>query len=67
MHPKWMAQEDSIRIKWVNGVLCRIWRPRDSRDTVYEQIVLPKRYHQRVIRLALDVPFAGHLGQEKTA
>ena len=64
---KWMAQEDPTRIKRVNGVLCRIWRPRDSQETVYEQVVLPKRYHQRVIRLAHDVPFAGHLGREKTA
>ena len=34
---------------------------------MYEQVVLPKRYHQQVIRLAHDVPFAGHLGREKTA
>ena len=27
---KWMAQEDPTRIKRVNGVLCRVWRPRDS-------------------------------------
>ena len=64
---KWMAQEDSTRIKRVNGVLCHVWRPRDSQDTVYEQVVLPKRYHQQVIGLAHDVPFAGHLGREKTA
>ena len=64
---RWMAQEDHTCIKRNNRVLCRIWRPSDSPDTVYEQIVLPKMYHQWVIRLAHDIPFAGHLGREKTA
>ena len=63
----WMVQEDPTRVKRVNGVLCRIRRPRDSQDTVYEQIVLPRKYHQRVIKLAHAIPFSGHLGREKTA
>ena len=30
-------------------------------------VVLPKRYQRQVIRLAHDIPFAGHFGREKTA
>lgn len=62
---KWRRQEEPERIRCNGGVLCRIWRPRNS-DTSYEQIVLPKKYRDRVMRLAHDVPFAGHLGREKT-
>ena len=29
--------------------------------------VLPKRYNQQVMKIAHDLPFAGHLGKEKTA
>ena len=39
---------------------------RDSPGTVYEQIVLPKKYRKQVIDLAHNIPFAGHLGREKT-
>ena len=63
---KWMEQEDPCRVKRVEGVLCRIWTPRDSPDVTYEQIVLPKRYREQVVRIAHDLPFAGHLGREKT-
>ena len=38
-----MTQEDPTRIKRVKGVLCCTWSPRDSPDTIYEQIALPKR------------------------
>ncbi len=60
-----MLQEDATRIKQNNGILCRTWRPRNSTVT-YEQIVLPEKYHRRVIKLAHDIPLAGHLGREKT-
>ena len=38
-----MTQEDPTRIKYVKGVLCHTWSPSNSPDTVYEQIVLPRR------------------------
>ena len=63
---KWIAQEDPSRVKRVAGVLCRIWSPRDSPHVTHEQIVLPKHYRQKVIKIAHDLPFAGHLGREKT-
>ena len=64
---KWLKQEDLSRVKPVKGVLCRLWRPRNLPGETYEQIVLPKRYHQQVMKIAHDLPFAGHLGREKTA
>ena len=62
----WIQKEDPGRIKKIDGMVCRIWHPRDSPGTVYEQIVLPKSYRKQVIDLAHNVPFAGHLGREKT-
>ena len=38
-----MRQENPTHIKCIEGVLCHTWSPRDSPDTGYEQIVLPKR------------------------
>ena len=64
---KWLKQEDLSRVKPVKGVLCRLWRPRNLPGETYEQIVLPKRYHQQVKKIAHDLFFAGHLGREKTA
>ena len=64
---KWLQQEDPSRVVRKEGVLCRVWTPRHSPGTTYEQIVLPKPYHSKVIQLAHDLPFAGHLGREKTA
>ena len=62
---RWMTQEDPTCIKCIEGVLCHTWSPRDSPDTVYDQIVLPKRYHRQVIWLAHDIPFAGHLDRRR--
>ena len=63
---KWMEKEDKSRIVERDGVICRIWKPRDGPDTTYEQIVLPQQYRKQIIRLAHDLPFSGHLGTEKT-
>ena len=62
----WIQREDPERIKKIDGMVCRIWKPRDSPGTVYEQIVLPKKNRKQVIDLAHNIPFAGHLGREKT-
>ena len=64
---RWLEQEDPSRIKHTEGILCHLWRPRNSPSESYEQIVLPKRYHQQVMKIAHALPFAGHLGREKTA
>ena len=44
----WIHWEDPERIE-IDGMVCRIWKPRDSPGTVYEQIVLPKKYRKQVI------------------
>ena len=43
-------------------VLCRCWRLRGSLDEETIQVVLPKEYRTRVLKLAHDVPMSGHLG-----
>ena len=62
----WRAGEDPSRVTVKDGVLFRVWRPRNSEQT-YEQIVLPASYRDRVLKLAHSVPTTGHLGREKTA
>ena len=62
-----MQQEDPTRIKRIQGLVCRIRTPRESLGTTLEQIVLPRGYRDRVIKLAHDIQRAGHLGREKTA
>ena len=52
-------------IKRINRVICHVWRPRDSQDTVYKQIVLAKNYYLWVIGLADGITLAGHLGRER--
>jgi transposase InsO family protein len=51
-------------------ILMRKWRPPDvSADqewSVSYQIVVPQKYRQEILRLAHDVPSAGHLGVNKT-
>ena len=52
-----------------NGLIFRSWRPRgtepgDVRQS--EQLLLPQQCRRLVLRLAHDVPMAGHLGITKT-
>ncbi len=64
---KWIQKEDPTRIVRKQGVICWVWNPRDSPETRYEQIILPKQYRSKVLELAHDIPLSGHLGKEKTA
>ena len=64
---QWKRQEDPSRIKHIEVLLYCVWRARESPNITYEQIVLPRKYRKQVIRLAHNIPFAGHLGREKTA
>ena len=63
---KWRNTEEREKIRERDGLLLRVWRPRDAPDVEYEQIVLPKRYRKDVLKLAHDLPAAGHLGRDKT-
>ena len=55
---KWVKQEDPTWIKRVEGLLCRVWHPKQTPNITYKQIVLPKLYQQQVIKIAHDILFA---------
>ena len=60
---------DRVYFTWKDGLLFRKWRPKgsevgDIRER--EQLVLPKKYRDLVLRLAHDIPLGGHLGITKT-
>ncbi|MEW8544650.1 MAG: reverse transcriptase domain-containing protein, partial [Candidatus Thiodiazotropha sp.] len=38
----------------------------DKSDNVIHQIVVPKKYRQRLMQVAHDIPFGGHMGNRKT-
>ena len=48
-----------------NGLLMRQWRNRTDYDVI-DQIVLPYCLRSEVLKIAHDVPAAGHLGMTKT-
>ena len=52
-----------------DGLLYRKWTPpgQDKEEMVVEQLVLPARCRQVVLRLAHEIPLAGHMGRNKTA
>ncbi|XP_071502498.1 uncharacterized protein [Diadema antillarum] len=53
-----------------SGVLMRKWRPPDrpaDEDwTVVDQTVVPPPYRKEILRLAHEIPMAGHMGVKKT-
>ncbi|XP_071504452.1 uncharacterized protein [Diadema antillarum] len=53
-----------------SGVLMRKWRPPDrpaDEDwTIVNQIVVPPPYRKEILRLAHEIPMAGHMGVKKT-
>lgn len=53
-----------------DGVLMRKWRPltasADDEWQIVKQVVVPSSYRLEILRLAHDIPFAGHLGVNKT-
>ena len=52
-----------------DGILYRTYTPPNSEDSSpsTEQLVLPIQCRQAVLKLAHDVPMAGHLGKHKTS
>ena len=52
-----------------DGLLFRRWTPPapGSEEIVVEQLVLPKQCRQTVLRLAHEIPLAGHMGKNKSA
>ena len=62
----WQEKEKPCYKTTVTGVLCQRWRPKNRPTEVCNQIVLPPSYRQNVLKLAHDMPMAGHLGRERT-
>lgn len=54
--------------RW-DGLLYRCWIPpgRDTEEMTAEQLVLPLQCRKTVLKIAHEIPLAGHLGQNKTA
>ena len=52
-----------------DGILYRLYRPpgADSDAHNVEQLILPTQLRPAVLKLAHDIPMAGHLGKKKTA
>ena len=55
----WFYEED--------GLLYRHWHPREEGEEFgIEQLIVPKQHREAVLRLAHEIPLAGHLGKKKT-
>jgi hypothetical protein len=51
-----------------DGILYRRWIPHgQDDDTPIEQLVLPTQHRGEVLKLAHEIPMAGHMGKTKTA
>ncbi|XP_077869382.1 uncharacterized protein LOC144360596 [Saccoglossus kowalevskii] len=52
---------------WKDGLLFRQWRPMNSAEAAeVTQLVVPLKCRGESLRIAHDIPLAGHLGIEKT-
>lgn len=51
------------------GLIYRRWIPpgRDGEDMAVDQLVLPVQCRKSVLKVAHEIPFAGHMGRKKTA
>ena len=62
----WRSAEAPDRLRTKNGLLYRVWTPRDGTRQTMEQLVLLKSYRGKVLEMAHNLPMSGHLGREKT-
>ena len=61
--------KDRVGFYYEDGLLYRKWRPHGSAEgdlRTCKQLVLPQQCRQQVLRLAHDVPMAGHMGIART-
>ena len=61
--------KDRVGFYYEDGLLYRKWRPDGSAEgdlRTCKQLVLPQQCRQQVLRLAHDVPLAGHMGIART-
>ena len=63
------VSKDRVGFYYEDGLLYRKWRPDGSAEgdvRTCKQSVLPQQCRQQVLRLAHDVPMAGHMGVART-
>ncbi|XP_070576386.1 uncharacterized protein [Ptychodera flava] len=60
-----VASED-ICFYWGDGFLYRKWTSKVKPGRTLNQLVVPRQCRATLLRLAHDIPLAGHLGVEKT-
>ena len=63
------VSKDRVGFYYEDGLLYRKWRPDGSAEgdvRTCKQLVLPQQCRQQVLRLAHDVPMAGHMGVART-
>ena len=63
------SETDRVAFLYRDGILYRQWCPQGTEEDDTrrcEQLVLPKQCRPLVLRLAHDIPMAGHLGITKT-
>ena len=49
-----------------NGMLCRLGKSKRNLNEKELQIVLPTQYQFDILKMAHDMPIAGHMGVERT-
>ena len=47
-------------------MLCRLWKPKNKLGKADIQIILPEMYRHDILKMAHDMPMAGHMGIERT-
>ncbi|XP_077987242.1 uncharacterized protein LOC144441327 [Glandiceps talaboti] len=57
---------EDVCFYWKDGLLYRKWKSRVKDGRILNQLVVPKHCRETLLRLAHDIPLAGHLGVEKT-
>ena len=63
------GEDDRVLFFYRDGILYRQWRPQGTKKgdvRTHEQLILPQQCRSLVLRIAHDVPMAGHLGITKT-
>ena len=61
------VRHERVAFFFRDGLVYRKWSSRHSKNgNKYEQIIVPEVCRTEILRLAHEIPFAGHLGIEKT-
>ena len=67
---KFATNPDSFSVGqfyWNDGLLYHQWKPsKKAPELVIKQLVLPVQCRSKVLKLAHNIPLAGHLGKDKT-